>query len=73
MRKFNFEKYYEQFENMPEPIMTSDLPKVKINLTGVREYARKQGVTVAICLMKKNIFLWKYNYLYYFSEGFIQR
>lgn len=47
MRKFNFEKYYEQLENMPEPIMASELPKVKINLRGVREYARKKGVTVA--------------------------
>lgn len=27
--------------------MASELPKVKINLRGVREYARKKGVTVA--------------------------
>lgn len=47
MRKFNFEKYYEQLENMQEPIMASELPKVKLNLRGVREYARKKGVTVA--------------------------
>ena len=47
MRKFNSEKYYEQLENMPEPIMASELPKVKINLRGVREYARKKGVIVA--------------------------
>ena len=47
MRKFNFEKYYEQLEHMPEPIMDSELPKVKLNLRGVREYARKKGVTVA--------------------------
>ena len=32
MRKFNFEKYYEQLEHMPEPIMASELPKVKLNL-----------------------------------------
>ena len=32
---------------MPEPIMASELPKVKLNLRGVREYARKKGVTVA--------------------------
>ena len=43
MRKFNFEKYYEQLENMPEPIMASELPKVKLTLRGVREYARKKG------------------------------
>lgn len=47
MRKFNFEKYYEQLGNMSEPIMASELPKVKINLRGVREYARKKGVIVA--------------------------
>lgn len=47
MRKFNFEKYYEQLENMPEPIMASELPKVKLNLGGIREYARKKGVTIA--------------------------
>lgn len=27
--------------------MASELPKVKINLRGVREYARKKGVIVA--------------------------
>ena len=43
----DFEKYYEQLEHMPEPIMASELPKVKLNLRGVREYARKKGVTVA--------------------------
>ena len=47
MRKFNFEKYYEQLENMPEPIMASELPKVKLNLRGVREYARKKGGSIA--------------------------
>ena len=47
MRKFNFEKYYEQLKNMPKPIMASELPKVKLNLRGVREYARKNGVTIA--------------------------
>lgn len=47
MRKFNFEKYYEQLENMQEPIMDSALPKVTLNLRGVREYARKKGVSIA--------------------------
>ena len=47
MRKFNYEEYYKQLETMPEPVMTSQLPKVKLNLKGVRDYARKKGVSIA--------------------------
>lgn len=47
MRRFNFEKYNEQLRSMPEPIMMSELPKVKLNLRGIREYARKKGVPIA--------------------------
>lgn len=47
MRKFNFEKYNEQIKSMPEPIMMSELPKVKLNLKGIREYAREKGVSIA--------------------------
>ena len=47
MRKFNYEKYNEQMKSMPEPIMMSELPKVKLNLRGIREYARKKGVSIA--------------------------
>lgn len=32
---------------MPEPIMMSELPKVKLDLRGIREYAKSKGVTVA--------------------------
>ena len=41
-RKFKYEKYYEQLENMPEQIKASELPKVKSNLRGVREYVRRK-------------------------------
>ena len=47
MRKFNFEKYYEQLKTMPDPIMASELPKVKLNLKGIRDYARNKGVSIA--------------------------
>lgn len=32
---------------MPEPIVASELPKVKLNLKGVRQYAREKGVSIA--------------------------
>ena len=47
MRKFDYARYYKQLETMPEPIMTSELPKVKLNLKGVRQYAREKGVPIA--------------------------
>lgn len=47
MRKFNYEQYYKQLETMPEPIMASELPKVKLNLKGIRDYAQKKGVSIA--------------------------
>lgn len=47
MRRFNYEKYYKQLENMPEPILASELPKVKLNLRGIREYAREKSVSIA--------------------------
>ena len=47
MRKFNYEEYYKQLETMPDPIMTGELPKVKLNLKGIRDYAIKKGVSIA--------------------------
>ena len=47
MRKFNFEKYNEQLKTMSDPIMASDLPKVKLDLKGIRDYARSKGVSIA--------------------------
>ena len=32
---------------MPDPIMTSELPKVKLDLKGIRDYARKKGGSIA--------------------------
>lgn len=47
MRKFDYTKYYKQLETIPEPIMVSGLPKVKLNLKGVRQYAREKSVSIA--------------------------
>lgn len=47
MRKFDYARYFKQLETMPEPIMASELPKVKLNLKGVRQYARDKGVSIA--------------------------
>lgn len=47
MRKFDYARYYKQLEAMPEPIMASELPKVKLNLKGIRQYAREKGVSIA--------------------------
>lgn len=47
MRKFDYERYFEQLKTMPEPIMMSELPKVKLNLKGIREYAKNKGVSIA--------------------------
>ena len=47
MRKFNYEEYYKQLEIMPDPILASELPKVKLNLKGIRDYARKKGVSIS--------------------------
>lgn len=47
MRKFDYERYFEQIKTMPEPIKTSELPKVKLNLKGIREYAESKGSVIA--------------------------
>lgn len=47
MRKFDYKKYFEQIRTMPEPIMMSELPKVKLDLRGIREYAKSRGVAIA--------------------------
>lgn len=47
MRKFDYQRYFEQITKMPEPIMMSELLKVKLDLRGVREYAKNKGVAIA--------------------------
>ena len=58
MRKFNYEEYYKQLETMPDPIMASELPKVKLNLKGIRDYARKKGVSISsLSDVEKQLFI----------------
>lgn len=47
MRRFDYERYFEQIKTMPEPMMVSELPKVKLDLRGIREYAKSKGVAIA--------------------------
>lgn len=60
MRKFDYERYFEQIKTMPEPIMMSELPKVKLNLKGIREYAKSKGVAIAsLTEEEKQLFITK--------------
>lgn len=47
MRKFDYSRYYKALETMPDPIMASELPKVKLDLRGVRNYAKQKGVSIS--------------------------
>lgn len=65
MRKFDYERYFEQIKTMPEPIMTSELPKVKLDLKGIREYAKRKGVAIAsLTEEEKNRFITKFSNTY---------
>ena len=58
MRKFDYNGYYKMLETMPEPIMASQLPKVKLDLRGIRDYARRKGVAISsLTEAEKNQFI----------------
>lgn len=58
MGRFDYQKYFEQIRTMPEPIMVSELPKVKLNLKGIREYAESKGVAIAnVTEKEKRLFI----------------
>ena len=60
IRKFDYERYFEQIKTMPEPIMMSELPKVKLNLKGIKEYAKNKGVAIAsLTEEEKQLFITK--------------
>lgn len=60
MRKFDYERYFEQIKTMPEPIMMSELPKVKLDLRGIREYAKNKGIEIAnLTEEEKQLFMTK--------------
>ena len=46
-KNFDQQGYCEDLENMSGPVLLSDLPQVRIDLRGVRDYAKKKGVPIA--------------------------
>lgn len=40
------QKYQESINKIPEPIMSSQLPKIKIDLAGMSHYAKEKGVSL---------------------------
>lgn len=43
----DWKKYYEYIKTMPEPVMPSQLPKVKMRLRDLSAYAEKTGRKVS--------------------------
>lgn len=39
-------RYKESLAKMPDPILLSQCPKVKLDLRGLMQYAKEKGVTV---------------------------
>lgn len=42
----NSKSYNESLARMPQPILPSQLPKVKMNLAGLSQYAKEKGVSL---------------------------
>lgn len=42
----NYKRYQESLDKTPEPIMPSQLPKIKMDLAGMSNYARKKGISL---------------------------
>jgi hypothetical protein len=40
----NYKKYYDYLKTMPEPIMPSQLPKIKIKLSEISKLAKEHNV-----------------------------
>lgn len=43
----NYKKYNQILKTMPQPISLSQIPKVKIDYKGLKEYAQKKGISPA--------------------------
>lgn len=43
----NYSKYYKSLASMPEPIMVTQLPKAKIDINALVQYARSKGKRVS--------------------------
>lgn len=42
----NNKRYRESLSKMPDPIMPSQLPKIKMDLVGMSNYAKEKGVSL---------------------------
>jgi hypothetical protein len=43
----NYKKYYDYLKTMQEPIMPSQMPKIKINLSAVSKLAKERNICFA--------------------------
>jgi hypothetical protein len=43
----NYKKYYDYLKTMPEPIMPSQLPKIKINFSTISKFAKEHNICFA--------------------------
>ncbi len=46
-QRMNYSKYYKSLETMPDPIMVTQLPKAKMNVNEIVDYARVKGKKVS--------------------------
>lgn len=46
-KRYDFQAYCRQVKKMPGPVPAGELPKVKLDLRGVRKYAREKGVLIS--------------------------
>lgn len=60
-QKMNYSKYYKSLETMPDPIMVTQLPKVKMNVNEIVRYARIKGKKVSeLTEAEQNKFIKRY-------------
>ena len=60
-QRMNYSKYYKSLEVMPDPIMVTQLPKVKMNVNEIVKYARMKGKKVSeLTEAEQNKFIKRY-------------
>lgn len=42
----NYKRYTESLSKISQPVLPSQLPRVKMNLSGLSRYAKQKGVTL---------------------------
>ena len=57
-RKFNTKRYQELLADVPDISEMKNVNRIKVDLHGVREYAHKQGLSVAdLSAQEKKMFM----------------